>query len=413
FTFTDELFGRSNYLVAGGAYFRGEAHFESTTELSRLDTATRSTDGLGIGSFVDEVATNVATETRTWSLYFMDAMDLTDRVTLTVGGRFNSTDVSLRDRSGAQPELNGDHDFSRFNPSIGLTYSPVTTLNLYAGYSESSRAPTPIELACNDGVFQIARDAAVARGEDPDDVDFECRLPNAFLADPPLDEVVAKSFELGARGEFGPVRHRIGYFHTTNEDDIIFQTTGRATGLFSNVDETVRQGVEMAFTGSWRAVDWSASYSYIDAVFGSEFTALSPAHEFANEDGEINVDEGDRIPGIPEHQLKLGADYNFDFDFVLGFDLIYNSDQVLRGDESNQLDKIDGYSVVNLRAAYRFNQHINFFVRVTNLFDAEYENFGLLGEDPSEVIDGLTDNRPRFLGAGAERGVWAGIRLAL
>ncbi len=413
FTFTDELFGRSNYLVAGGAYFRGEAHFESTTELSRLDTATRSTDGLGIGSFVDEVATNVATETRTWSLYFMDAMDLTDRVTLTVGGRFNSTDVSLRDRSGAQPELNGDHDFSRFNPSIGLTYSPVTTLNLYAGYSESSRAPTPIELACNDGVFQIARDAAVARGEDPDDVDFECRLPNAFLADPPLDEVVAKSFELGARGEFGPVRHRIGYFHTTNEDDIIFQTTGRATGLFSNVDETVRQGVEMAFTGSWRAVDWSASYSYIDAVFGSEFTALSPAHEFANEDGEINVDEGDRIPGIPEHQLKLGADYNFDFGFVLGFDLIYNSDQVLRGDESNQLDKIDGYSVVNLRAAYRFNQHINFFVRVTNLFDAEYENFGLLGEDPSEVIDGLTDNRPRFLGAGAERGVWAGIRLAL
>ena len=412
-TFTNDLFRRASYLVAGVAYFKGEADFVSLTELSGIDSVTRSTAGLGLGSFVDEEATSIATETETWSVYFMNALDLTDTVTLTVGGRFNSTDVTLRDHSGEHPELNGDHGFDRFNPSVGLTYSPLEILNLFAGYSESSRAPTPIELACNDGVFRIARDAAVARGEDPDDVEFECRLPNAFLADPPLDDVVAKSFEVGIRGQIGPVRHRIGYFHTTNKDDIIFQTTGRATGLFANVGKTYRQGVETAFAGSWRAVDWSLSYSYIDATFGDDFMALSPAHDFANEDGEIQVRDGDRIPGIPEHQLKLGGDYNFDFGFVLGFDLTYNSDQVLRGDESNQLDEIDGYAVVNLRAAYHLNDHFKFFVRVTNLFDEDYENFGLLGEDPSEVVDGLADNRPRFLGAGAERGVWAGVRISL
>ena len=412
-TFTNDLFGRGNYFVTGFSFFKGEADFLAVTELSALDPVTRSTAGLGVGTFVDEAATDINTETETFSFYFLNVHDVTDKLTLTFGGRYNDTDVSLRDRSGERPELNGDHNFSRFNPSVGATYDATENLNIFAGYSESMRAPTPIELACNEGVFQVARDFAIARGDDPDDIDFECRLPNAFLADPPLDEVVAKSFEFGVRGQIGSVRLRLGYYHTTNNDDIIFQTTGRSTGLFANVDETLRQGFEAALAGEIRQFDWSLSYGYLEATFEDNFMALSPAHDFANEDGEIAVREGDRIPGIPEHQFKLGGDYHFPYQITLGFDVIYNSDQVLRGDESNQLDEVDGYTLVNLRASYSYNDKLAVFVRVNNLFDTEYENFGLLGEEPDEIIDNLADNRPRFLGAGAERGVWAGFRLRL
>ncbi len=412
-TFIGDVFGRENYFVAGFAYFNGTAEFDSVLELSAINATTRSTAGLGLGSFVDEQATQVRTGTKTWSVYFMDAFDITERLTLSFGGRFNSTQVSLRDRSGVRPELNGDHDFDRFNPSLGLTYNHASWLNLYGGYSESSRAPTPIELACNAGVFEIARAAASARGDDPDEVDFECRLPNAFLADPPLDEVVAKSWEFGLRGKHGRFRHHLGFFRTRNENDIIFQTTGRSTGLFANVDATRRQGVETAFDGQWRDIEWSLSYSYIEASFEQDFVALSPTHDFANDDGEIRVNKGDRIPGVPEHQLKLGADYDINQHLTFGFDLIYNSDQVLRGDESNQLDTIAGYAVVNLRGAFQINRRIKLFTRLTNLFDTDYENFGLLGEDPSEAIDGLIDNRSRFLGAGAPRGIWAGIQVSL
>ena len=412
-TATDDLLGRGNYLVGGFAYFAGAALFDSVLELSAIDEATRNTAGLGLDSFVDEQATSVRTTTDTWSLYFLNALDVTDQITLTLGGRFNSTHVDLRDRSGMRPELNGDHEFLRFNPSFGVTYSHTNWLNFYGGYSESSRAPTPIELACNAGVFELARAAATARGDDPDEVNFECRLPNAFLADPPLDDVVAKSYEFGVRGDIGHIRHRVGFFRTRNENDIIFQTTGRSTGLFANVDATIRQGVETAFAGTWANLDWSVSYSYIDASFGQDFTVLSPTHDFANEDGEIRVGEGDRIPGIPEHQFKLGWDYEFKHGIALGFDLIYNSDQVLRGDESNQLGTIDGYTVANLRATFRLNDHFNFFARVTNVFDTDYENFGLLGEDPGAAIEGLVDNRPRFLGSGAPRGIWAGFQISL
>ena len=42
-------------------------------------------------------------------------------------------------------------------------------------------------------MFDLAVAFAIEAGEDPDDVDLECRLPNAFLADPPLDDVIAKN----------------------------------------------------------------------------------------------------------------------------------------------------------------------------------------------------------------------------
>lgn len=413
FVFDRQLFARDNYFVAGFNYFRGNGDFDGRVELSDIDPVTRSTEGLGLGTFVTEGATDIRTRSETWSLYFLDNFALTERFTLTFGGRYNDTDVQLRDRSGERRELNGDHAFSRFNPTVGGTFSASEAANFFASYSESSRAPTPVELACNEGVFEIARQIAIEDGEDPDDIEFECRLPNAFLADPPLDEVVAKSIEFGVRGVWHDIEHRVGYFRTVNHDDIIFQSTGRATGLFANVDETRREGLEAALAGNVAGVDWFTAYSYIEASFESAFSALSPNHDGADANGEIRVEEGDRVPGIPRHQLKLGGDYRLPFGLALGAELLYNSDQVLRGDESNQLETLDGYATVNLRGSYAMTKHVQVFARVTNLFDEEFENFGLIGEDPTEVLPNLTDNSARFLGAGAPRAGWVGVRINL
>jgi outer membrane receptor protein involved in Fe transport len=88
---------------------------------------------------------------------------------------------------------------------------------------------------------------------------------------------------------------------------------------------------------------------------------------------------------------------------------------VLRGDESNQIDKLPGYEVMNLRGRYRINQHIELFARINNVFDKDYESFGLLGEAPSEVDVPLFANfkNPRFLGPGAPRAGFVGIKLSL
>ncbi|MDA0804259.1 MAG: TonB-dependent receptor [Proteobacteria bacterium] len=417
---TAALAGFENQLIVGGAYYRGLSNFDSVLELSELDPITRVTTGLGTGTFVDAEATSVETATRSTSLYVTNTTQLTDTIALTLSARANDTDVRLQDRSGVRPELNGEHRFLRVNPAAGLTWQATADTALYASYSESSRAPTPIELACNEGVFEVAQRFAIERGDDPDDIDFECRLPNAFLADPPLEQVVAKNFELGARGTLalplaaiGSMRYEIGLFNTTNRDDILFQTTGRSTGLFANVEKTRRRGFEGKILGSKGALNWMLAYSHIEATFEADFNALSPNHDFADDEGEIAIFKGDSIPGIPEQQFKLVTDYALTSRWQLGVDLLANSGQVLRGDESNQLAPTAGYAVVNLRTRYYYSDTVEIYARVDNLLDRDYDTFGLLGEEPSEVNVPLIADMtiPRFLGAGQPRAAFVGLRV--
>ena len=414
------LAGLENQLIIGAAYYRGLSSFDSVLELSELDPITRVTTGLGTGTFVDAEATSVETATRSTSLYVTNTTQLTDTLALTLSARANDTDVRLQDRSGVRPELNGEHRFLRVNPAAGLTWQATAETALYASYSESSRAPTPIELACNEGVFEVAQRFAIERGEDPDDIDFECRLPNAFLADPPLEQVVAKNIELGARGTLalplaalGSLRYEAGLFNTTNRDDILFQTTGRSTGLFANVDKTRRRGFEGKILGNQGALSWMVAYSHIEATFEADFNALSPNHDFADGEGEISISKGDSIPGIPEQQFKLVADYALTSRWQLGVDLLANSGQVLRGDESNQLARTAGYAVVNLRTRYSYSDTVELYARVDNLLDRDYETFGLLGEEPGEIDVPLIADMtiPRFLGAGQPRAAFVGLRV--
>jgi iron complex outermembrane recepter protein len=411
-TLTGNFLGYNSQLIAGGAYYKGESKFNSVLELANMNPLTRLTIGLGTGTFVDAAATSINTQTESSSLYFTNTLDLNTALAVTISARANNTNVVLRDRSGQRPELNGDHNFFRLNPSVGITWQASEDHNLYASYSESSRAPTPIELACNDGVFDLAVAYAIAAGEDPADVDLECRLPNAFLADPPLDDVIAKSFELGARGFINNLGYSLGFFHTTNKHDILFQTTGRSTGLFANVDETLRAGFESSLRGQWQSLSWLLAYSFVDASFEDDFQVLSPNHEFADSAGKINVRRGDSIPGIPRNQFKLTADYQLHNGVNLGLDILSNDSQVIRGDESNQLGEVSGYGVVNLRGRYRINQRLEIFAKLENLLDEEYESFGLLGEEPGEVeVPVLEDMTiPIFLGAGSPRAGFIGIR---
>ncbi len=409
-----EPLDRSNRLLVGVSHYRGDSRFLADVELAGLNPLTRSTASLGTGTYVEGAATRVDTRVRTRSVYLSDTLSLNDTLAVTVSGRYDDTRVTIRDLSGGHPELDGRHRFRRFNPFVGLTWQPGGRVSVYASYGESSRAPTPIELTCNESVFEAARQRTATAGGDPDDVDFECRLPNAFVADPPLDQVVARSVELGARGGVWPQGGwHLGLFRSTNEDDIVFQSSGRATGLFGQIDATRRQGLEGAVSGRWRGLDWFASYTYLRATFEDRFAATSPAHPFADPDGTLPVEEGDRIPATPTHHLKVGGDWSSSAGLAFGGEVLYQSGQYLRGDPVNLLAPLDGFTVVNLRAGYAWSEHLELFARLDNALDTRYESFGLLGEDPGDVLDGLTDTRPRYLAPGPPRAAWVGLRVRL
>lgn len=398
--FLGDLFGKSNQLIVGMAFTYGDVVFDSSQELASLNND-RSTAASGI--FVPEEGTAINAETWSGSLYITDTFTATDKLDLTFSGRFNHTDIKIADGLGrgftdANPLLNGEHEYNRFNPAAGLTYKIQPGLTSYFSYSESSRAPTAVELACADA-------------------NAPCSLPNGFLADPPLKQVVNKSFEGGFSGlmprlgMLSNVSWSLGAFYSTNKDDIIFQNTGGVSGnegFFDNIGDTRRIGIETAIGGDIEKFNWFLNYSYVEATFEDTFDASS-ANNPAAVNELITVQEGDFIPNIPAHSLKFGGDYRFSNRFSVGGDLLYKSGVFVRGDESNQLDKLDGYATVNLRAKYEVNDIFQVFARVDNLFDQEYESFGLLGE-PDEVpgFGGFTNNK--FVGVGAPLSGFIGVR---
>ena len=263
---------------------------------------------------------------------------------------------------------------------------------MFGSFGWSSRTPAPSELSCADP-------------EDP------CRLPNAFVADPPLDQVVARTWEAGARGRTGKVAWSGGVFRTLNRDDILFVSSGALTneGHFENIDETLRQGIEASVAGPiGSSFRWLATYSTLEAEFRTPLTLSSPNHP-AEEDGEIEIEPGDRLPGIPQHNFKAGLAATIQ-GLTVGGTLLSTSSLYLRGDEANLLPAIDGYSTVNVAANYAIARNVSLTARVTNLFGSDYATFGLLGE-PDEVLgDDFED--PRFLSPGAPRAAWIGLEFA-
>ena len=151
------------------------------------------------------------------------------------------------------------------------------------------------------------------------------------------------------------------------------------------------------------------NYSFVSATFEDAFESSSANNTFADDEGLIQVEAGDYIPGIPKHTFKFGGDYRFSPKFSVGGDVLYKSGVFVRGDESNQLGRLDDYATVNLRGSYQLTKMFSVFARVNNLFDQEYESFGLLGE-PDEVpgFGGFTDNR--FVGVGAPLSGFIGVR---
>ncbi len=379
--------------LAGASWDGGRADFAFDTEIAEL-TPTRTTAGSGMLLPGSEVG--LRAETGHYGLWAMRHWTTSgDRLTWTLQARYNDSSVELDDRLGTA--LDGDHAYSRLVPSAGFVWEASTrersTLLLFANVSQSARVPTPVELTC----------------ADPDD---PCRLPNAFVADPPLDQVVTTSAEIGLRGRSGAVRWSAALFHSDSADDIIFVSSGAGTsaGYFTNVDATRRQGLELWIRGRSGAVNWDASYTLLDATFQDRLTLSSPAHPMAA-DGEIEVEPGDFIPGVPRRQFRAGADLTVGGRVALGARLLGDSSRYLRGDEANLLERVGSAWRGDLWSRIELTPSLDLDLEVSNVMDREYETFGALGE-PDEVLGDAFEN-PRFLSPAEPRAFRASLRLRL
>ncbi|WP_206995515.1 TonB-dependent receptor [Trinickia mobilis] len=395
-TLLGKLGGMENQFVAGMAADFANSHYTQSSQDASF-TASRAT--VGIGDFVQQV--DAKTRDGNLGFYLQDTLSLTKQWTLTLAGRYDWAKADIGDESGMQPLLNGSHVFSRFNPALGLNWNPTPGFTAYATYNEGMRSPTAIELTCADAAAP-------------------CSLPNDFLADPALEPVVSKTFEVGARGKIGgATTWSAAVYSTTLDDDIEFISTATTTqGFFQNVGNTRRQGVELSGHTQFGPLGVTANYSYVDATYRSTWVESSPSNSSADANGNITVKPGDHIPGIPANTVKLRLDYAATPKWDIGTNLTYRGSIYARGDEDNEdvNGKIAGYFLIDLDTTYQVTKQLQVFATVSNLLDKRYASFGVLGQNvfngPNHTFDGLAPVNEQFVGPGAPRGMWVGMRYA-
>ncbi len=369
------LFGMRNLFLAGVSYDHGTSNYKTSSELGTIQPG-YVVDGTGIIVTDDDFETaprNLDAENTYWGVYFSDALDLTDRLTVTVGGRYNFARIKLTDNTGLFDGLNATNTYERFNPMVGANYKLSREVSVYGGYSESNRAPTPAELGCSEE-------------------DNPCLIESFLTDDPPLNQVVGRTGEIGLRGQGvwngGLYTWGAGLFRTLASDDIlpVTLTSGGASRIFfKNAGDTLRQGVELS--GTYETRRWSVygSYAFVDATLDK---CTDPG-----EDGLCAfLGDGDRLPGVPRHRFKAGFDYALTKKWKFGADLVAASNSPLfpneakeDADEDGISSMLGGYTRVDLHTSYDVTQNVQVYGLVKNLFDRRYGLYGTYFEEPDEV----------------------------
>jgi len=163
------------------------------------------------------------------------------------------------------------------------------------------------------------------------------------------------SLEFGAEIFTNNDRYRATLYSIELDNEIAFDSSG-FTNL--NLDSTSRQGLILEASNHWSdKISTNLSFTLLDA----EIT-----------DGAF---EGSTLPLVPEKTLRLDSIYHFSQKTRVNLEIIAVDEQVFGGDFSNQLGKLDGYTVVNANLSYSVNRWDLAF-RINNLLDEEYTEIG-------------------------------------
>jgi len=311
--------GGSHRLVAGLDYD------------AQRDHRRRYANNLGVPG---ELTTDQDEDVTTTAVFLQDAVDLGDRLTLTLGGRYDEIDYRVRDRTGAPGS--GQRSFTKFSPMIGVSWAVRDPLRLYGNVSTSFDPPATTELANPYG-------------------------PTGF--NPDLDSQTATNYELGLKGLIsGRARFELALFRIDVRDEIVpFELEGSGQAFFQNAGSSTHQGLETSLVLELLpGLTGGASYTWSDFLFD----------EFRDPGGDVF--DGNRIPGVPEHLFHLDFEWSHASGLYAGWDLLYAGH--FYADNANTV-RTGGYAVSNLRAGFRWQSgswSLEPFAGVNNLFDEAY-----------------------------------------
>ncbi|MCM0045447.1 MAG: TonB-dependent receptor [Burkholderiaceae bacterium] len=342
-------------------------------------------------------------------IYGSDTWQVAQATHVTAAARFNHANVSntiTNFPNGVGVER--PHEsfyYNSLNPSLGVAHQMSGAVTVFGNLGQSNRVPTVIELGCADPA-------------EP------CRLPTGLQADPYLKQVIARTLEAGIRWQIdSSTGMSAAAYRSENRDDILFRALdNNGNGYFSNFSRTRRQGVDLSVYTTIAAVSLRASYSYLDATYQANGSLFGGERD-------ITIRPGTKIAGLPDHTLRLNADWRTTEKLTLGGSVLTTSSLVSQGNEDGRVGaeedpsesiaasaKVKGYTILNLHANYEAAKGLDYFARINNVLDTRFETYGLMamsmfnadGSTIATAAQGPTMNR--FVAPGAPRNFMVGVR---
>ena len=300
------------------------------------------------------------------------AWEPTDRLSLSAGGRYDRVRFAVEDRFASDGVDDGARTLPAWSGHLGASWVASDALVPYANVSTVFETPTTTEL----------QEGATGRGG------FDAELgPQRAL-----------TTELGARGALWGARvsYSASLFRARVTDAIVQYSEVGGRAFFRNAGETRNDGLELgvgvrasARLGMDLAYTWSR-YRFAD------YRLVSGATE--------TVLDGNRLPGVPEHLLRVGLRTRPTGATTLDVD--HTASSFVFADDANAV-RVEGWGpgVTNARATWSGRLAgvlVQPFVGVQNLLDRRYVS--------SVVVNGAF-GRVREPGAG--RNVYAGLEVGV
>lgn len=362
-TFSQELRLSNDNLIVGVFYYNDDAF--------RSDQFNWLGDSLPAALAMDNTtdSTNVQLETESWAIFGQYRYDLTDQLSVTVGGRYteDTKDYVLSAETTAVGvpsvvapySLDGSLSFDSFDPKVSVEYSPNDSVLLFASYNQGYKSG---------GVQFTANSLALAEQTfEPEEIDaYEVGIKSDLLDD---------TLRLNASVFL--------YDYSDLQQQRVEILGGAPSAVTRNAAEAEIQGGELDLT--WIATDellLRLGYNYLDATF-NEFIGTGGA-DFS----------GNPLPNSPEHTLSASIDYQKqlanDWTIGLGTDWFWSDDQNYDVFTDDPFTQQDAYDVGQVRVTLESPDGRWFLTAYAeNVTDEEYTNS--LVRRSSEVLDTLAD----------------------
>ncbi len=285
----------------------------------------------------------------TWSLYAQDEYGATDKLTLYLGGRWDSWRTRGDNFSnGTTPVSNvyAERTVDALSPKLSAVYRPDTALTLRTSYGRSFRAPTHQDLYTT----------STSRGR-------------TTSGDPDLQPEQGTTWEIGGDWRPRAARKLSATLYSTELRDLIYlQQLSATQSLRINAGRARVNGVELAL--ETRLANWltlGANYARIDTRM-LENTA-DPASV-----GKRLTDVPERIAGLMLKAQQGTWDGRLEMRHVSHVYWTAQNTDVVEGVPGSY----DAHTLVDVGAGYAFSKQLRASLAINNLFDRKAYAYFLL-----------------------------------